>query len=501
MAPATPYLTAMSAAGIPPERFLSFDGFRVDIAPASVLTAQKLTAASSWMGVRVDQGRAKEMSIDVGNNHFQVLAYDDSSDPVSGFDTVAICPDRKQMNPDCALLKPAEAADSTTLWSKPFRVTKGTLSGLTSFRLFSLARDGSEMTLYERASAGMRSTASDELSEEYMRAAGGSTDTGFSIYERGGLGALLSQKGDGTAEKRLLEIIRRDLEMREHRDTFALQRFNPDLLFDYSSATDDAGHFWMGALDPESGVYDATLAAKIWPFYAQVFQLQDAWLGKVIDAAGPNTIVSLVGDHGMTGVSRTFYPNAVLERAGLLVRGADGRTIDLAKTLICAAPWGDYFLSINSRDWKSGIVNPSDREQVVRRAMDALLEATDPQTGKRIVTRIFRPEEIIGLGLGGPAGGDLYMDLAPGYSPSARLSNDVVQKNGSSIGSGTHGFFPLRTKMQTVWFAAGPGIAAGKMISGMRQIDIAPTLSRALGIPVPKDAKGHIIAEALAVGK
>jgi predicted AlkP superfamily pyrophosphatase or phosphodiesterase len=501
MAPATPYLSAMKAAGIPEECFLSFDGFRVDIAPAAVLTAQKLTPASAWPGVRADQGRTKEMSIDIGDNHFHVLAYDDSSDPAAGFDTVAVCTDRKQMTPDCAVLKPAEAADSTTRWSKPFRVTKGKLSGLTSFRLFSLAKDGSEMTLYQRASAGMRSTASDELSEEYMRAAGGSTDTGFQIYERGGLGPLLSQHGDGTAEKRLIEIIRRDLEMRERRGTFALQRLNPDLFFDYSSATDDAGHFWMGALDPESGVYDAALAEKIWPFYAAVFQLQDAWLGRLIEAAGPNTIVSLVGDHGMTGTSRTFYPNAVLERAGLLARAADGRTIDLAKTLICAAPWGDYFLSVNSTDWKSGIVSPADREQVLRRAMDALLEATDPQTGKRIVTRIFRPEETVGLGMGGPAGGDLYMDLAPGYSPSARLSNDVVQKSASSIGSGTHGFFPLRTKMQTVWFAAGPGLAAGKTISGMRQIDIAPTLSQALGIPVPKNAKGHVIGEALAAGK
>jgi len=41
------------------------------------------------------------------------------------------------------------------------------------------------------------------------------------------------------------------------------------------------------------------------------------------------------------------------------------------------------------------------------------------------------------------------------------------------------------------------GIAPGKTISGMRQIDIAPTLSQALGIPVPKNAKGHVIAEVL----
>jgi predicted AlkP superfamily phosphohydrolase/phosphomutase len=419
MAPATPYLAAMKAAGIPADHFLSFDGFRVDIAAASVLTAQKLVAASAWPGVRADQSRAKEMSIEVGDSHFHVLAYDDSGDPVTGFDTVMICPDRQQATADCAVLKPAEAADSTTRWSKPFPVRKGNLSGLTSFRLFSLSKDASEMTLYQRASAGMRSTASEQLSDEYMRAAGGSTDTGFVIYRRGGLGPALWEHGDGTAEKRLLEIVRLDLEMRERRDKFALQKLNPDLLFDYSSATDDAGHTWMGALDPESGTYDPAMAAKIWPFYAGVFQLQDAWLGKILDAAGRNAIVSLVGDHGMAGISQTFYPNAVLERAGLLVRSADGKTIDLAKTLICAAPWGDYFLSVNSTDWKSGIVSPADREQVLRRATDALLDATDPQTGKRIVTRIFRPEEVVGLGMGGPAGGDLYLESLSG--PRSRV--------------------------------------------------------------------------------
>jgi predicted AlkP superfamily pyrophosphatase or phosphodiesterase len=497
MAPATPYLAAMKAAGIPPERFLSFDGFRVDIAAASVITAQKLGTASAWPGIRPDQGRAKETSVEVGDNRFYVLAYDDPADPVSGFDTVTICPDRNQATADCAVLKPAEAADSTTRWSKPFRVAKGNLSGLTSFRLFSLAKDGSEMTLYQRASAGLRSTAPDQLTDEYMLVAGGSTDTGFAVYRRGGLGPALWEHGDGTAEKRLLEIVRMDLETRERRDKFALQRLNSDLLFDYSSATDDAGHEWMGALDPESGVYDPDLAEKIWPVYAGVFQLQDAWLGKLIDAAGRNAIVSLVGDHGMAGVSQTFYPNAALERAGLLVRTADGKNIDLAKTAICAAPWGDYFLSVNSRDWKNGIVSENDREQVLRRATDALLEATDPQTGKRIVTRVFRPDEVVGMGMGGPAGGDLYLDLAPGYFPSTALSADVVRKTASPIGAGTHGFYPHRIKMQTVWFVAGPGIASGKTISGIRQIDIAPTLSRALGIPVPKNARGHVIAEAL----
>jgi arylsulfatase A-like enzyme len=64
-----------------------------------------------------------------------------------------------------------------------------------------------------------------------------------------------------------------------------------------------------------------------------------------------------------------------------------------------------------------------------------------------------------------------------------------------SIGAGVHGFYPQRTKMQTVWFVSGPGVASGREISGIRQIDIAPTLARLLGIPPPRNAQGHVIGE------
>jgi arylsulfatase A-like enzyme len=52
-------------------------------------------------------------------------------------------------------------------------------------------------------------------------------------------------------------------------------------------------------------------------------------------------------------------------------------------------------------------------------------------------------------------------------------------------------------KMQTVWFLMGPGVVAGKTIGPVRQVDIAPTLSRLFGIPIPANATGHVIGEAL----
>jgi predicted AlkP superfamily phosphohydrolase/phosphomutase len=205
--------------------------------------------------------------------------------------------------------------------------------------------------------------------------------------------------------------------------------------------------------------------------------------------------MSLVSDHGMLGYSNLFYPNVVLERAGLLARTPDNR-IDLSRTQICAPAWGDFFLNVNSTEWKGGIVSAVERDSVIQKAMDALLNAVDPETGRHIVTRVFRSEELSGLGAGGPAGGDLYLDVADGYLPSNVLADRTVRPYAFPAGAGNHGFYSQRRKMQTIWYAAGPGFAHGKTLTNIRQIDIIPTLSHALGIPIPANATGHVIGEA-----
>lgn len=497
-APARPFLDAMRSAGIAVDRLMSFDGFRSPIATAEVIDAARFHRASEWAGVRTVNGRALETATKAGEAQFNILLFDDPADATDGFDSALVCQGHRiAAEPSCATLKPHEAAETTNNWSRPFQTTRAQWFGLTYFRLFELARDGSRIVLYRRASHGYESSTSRETTDAYVRATGGFIDEGFGVYQAGRLGPRLWERGNGTAERRLVEIVRLSLEFHARGTRFAFERLDADVLLHYSSASDHAGHAWVGVLDPDSPAYDAALADRIWPFYRQIFQLQDAWLGAVLDAAGPRAIVSLVGDHGMIGVSRTFYTNVVLERAGLLTRTANGR-IDLTKTQICAPPWGEYFVTINSTDWKDGIVTAESREAVLQRATAALIAAVEPETGRRIVTRVFRASEMANLGFGGVAGGDLYLDFAPGYLPSASVSTDVVRRTPLPIGAGTHGFYPDRAKMQTVWFVAGPGVAAGRTIGGVRQIDIAPTLSRLFGIPMPRDAQGHVIGDVFA---
>ncbi len=480
--PANIYTDVMRQEGIPAGRYASFDGFRTQIDDARVLSADQLSPGQA-PGTR-------ETSVSIGETLFKITVFDARDDRVKGYDSARIC-----SGSECVTLKPAEAQSAIANWSKPFRVQRGDLFGLAYFRLFSLAPDAGEMTLYASSVAALQGAASPELTERFMAASGGFPDFGFAAYDKGRLGRQIYSGGDGTAERRLLEAVRFGMSILDRGMRYAIEQMHGELIIDYTAALDTAGHRWMGALDPDSGVYNDEMAAKIWPFYTEILQIQDAWLGHILDLGGSDSIVSVISDHGMEGVGRSFYPNVVLERAGLLARTPEDK-IDLTKTRVCAPPWGEYFLSVNSTDWKGGIVRPQDREAVLNEATQALLNAVDPETGSHIVTRVFRADNLTGLGGGGLSSGDLFMDFAPGYMPSSLIEpSTVVRKLNLSIGSGTHGFFPLDSKMQTIWFATGPGIVAGKEIGPIRQIDIAPTLSRLFGIPAPANAKGHVIGE------
>jgi predicted AlkP superfamily pyrophosphatase or phosphodiesterase len=495
--PPDPWVQKLKESGAREDRLITFDGFESGIAGEKIWDGTEFAAASEDRTLPAHDGAIKSFAFTIGDSRFTATVFDDPRDPVKGFDSLQIKGEEGAVS---AMLKPAGAAETTNHFSPRFPVTatdkmKGTLFGYTYFRLFDLDPVSGKMTFFQRGVNGIRGTASEQERRDYLAAYGGFHSVPFDPYKKGALGKTLWQGGDGEAERRLLETARLDTEFLARGSRYALKRYKPDLVFHYTPMIDAAGHAWMGALDPDSPVYNPVLAARLMPFYEQFYQLQDAWLGDLIDSAGPDAAVCLVSDHGMAGTGNNFSPNAVLEKAGLLTRTADGKGIDLTKTQICAPPWGDYFVSVNGTDWKDGIVTPAERESVLRQASDALLSARDPRTGRPIVTRVFRPDEVIGLGMGGPAGGDLYLDFAPGFAPRNSLQTDWVSADPSPIGAGTHGFFPLRTKMQAIFFLGGAGVTHDTQIPGMRQIDVAPTIARLLGIPAPANATGHILGE------
>ena len=493
--PDEPHLENLRRAGVPDGRYLSFSGFEHEIAEASTVDASALRpAGDGWEDVRRD-GAAYEASFTVAEDTFRALVFDHPDDAVAGLDTVLV---RQVGAPAEATLKPrpieppagAGRLDGAAGWSPPFPVRRGELEGNTFFRLFELAADGSRLLLYQRRASALRGAHTPAQRAAYLAAYPGFHDTGADAYRDGLLGTVLALGGDGTAEQRMLEIAAFDAHLLERGTRFALDAWRPDVLIHYSQVTDDAGHLWTGLLDPEVPGHDPELAARIWPIYARTFEQLDAWLGSVIDSA-PDAIIALVSDHGMAGTDRYVYLNRALEEAGLLSRDAAGE-IDLSRTRVLAAE-SSFFLRVNLRSWKGGIVDPGERSGLVAAAAEALLRIQDPRTGRPIVTRVMRPEDFPEHGIAPPAGGDLYLDIAPGFYPKSGVSDLLIGPARSSWSEGNHGYWPERRDMHAVFYAAGPGLERGKLVPPIRHIDVAPTLAHLAGFPAPPQAAGRVV--------
>lgn len=393
-----------------------------------------------------------------------------------------------------SVLTASAAEDSVKYWSKPFRIVKGGLTANTLFRLWSLDFEAGKAELYQTKPAAIRGTESDEVNRTYEDAYGAFHDDAWWTYGRGGLGKTVWQGGNGEAEKRILEIVRLDCEFLKRSFRYGLKTWKPDLVFHYTPMSDSAGHTLMGMLDDQVESYKPELAAKVWPVYERVFQLQDEWLGDMMDAAGPNSAFCLVSDHGMEGTTKKLMVNKVLEEAGLLAYGPDNK-LDLAKTKICSPPWGDNVLVVNSTAWKGGIVPPSEVNSVVEAARKALMAIKDPKTQHPIVTNAWSGSELAQVGNGGASGADLCIDVLPGYYPSGARAKSIIVNEELPKGAGNHGMWFERPKMRSIFVLGGYGVERLGLIPTIRTIDVTPTICALLGIPAPTTSQGIALKE------
>ncbi|MEM7481013.1 MAG: alkaline phosphatase family protein [Acidobacteriota bacterium] len=495
------HVNALRQAGVPEEGFRSVSGFEQVIARSAVLGREDFRPADpSW---EAPEGSLEAKRI-LGDSVFHLLIPQGSE----GFGGVLICPETRACG-DPVELKPASSdGDSLASWSPAFAVQQGGRSGFTFFRLFELAPDGSSLRLYRRGVHYLDGAMPAGELEAYRQVYQGFHDVQFRLYESGALGPPLMLGGDGQAEERVLELTAFDVEQSRRATRWAIDRWQPEVLFHYLPMADPAGHTWYGVFDPTSPSHDPATAEVLWPYYARVFALLDGWLGSVLEKLPSETAVVVTSDHGMAGVSQDLLVNAVLEQAGLLVRldrggdqgGSWRAAIDLSRTRILAAEFGDaFFLKVNDTSWKDGIVAPEDREAVLEQAAEALLAVRHPVTGEAPVTRVFRPQEEPEMEGGGPSGGDLYFSLAPGYYPRRGLAEPGVLFEATRLpwGEGQHGFPPRRREMHAIFYAAGPGLRQGVDIGPIRHIDVAPTVAALLGISAPPQATGRVVVEAL----
>lgn len=217
----------------------------------------------------------------------------------------------------------------------------------------------------------------------------------------------------------------------------------------------------------------------------------DTCLGRIIDAIeasgnGENTTIIVTADHGFISIPQSIRPNVKFKEAGLLTMA--GNRVESAR--VYAIPEGGIaMVYLTVPDTKA-----QDREKVV-----------ELFKGHAGIAAIVQPSEYAALGLPDPADNpamaDLILVAKDGYGMSAIATGDeVVVASDTTLG--THGFLSTNPKMNAILVMAGRGIQPGAKLGNektpgiVRNVDVAPTIARLLGIKLPQ-TDGRVLEEAL----
>jgi hypothetical protein len=114
------------------------------------------------------------------------------------------------------------------------------------------------------------------------------------------------------------------------------------------------------------------------------------------------------------------------------------------------------------------------------------------------VNDVLEPVEFAKLGLplpdANPEAPHLVLTTGPGYSFADPVVGEAVVSAGGLKGS--HGHIPSPDYMHATFIAAGAGIKPGTKLEIIRNVDVAPTIARLLGIEM-KDVDGKVLTEIL----
>lgn len=226
----------------------------------------------------------------------------------------------------------------------------------------------------------------------------------------------------------------------------------PQLVMSWWHGADSAGH--RGGPDAPSVVealaeQDRTLTGLL-----DALDARDAW---------PHTTLLVVSDHGMTTISEGLAPEPLLEQAGISARVE-------AHTAVT-----QVFLD-----------DPSQRDDALR--VLAGLEGADAYARDALPPRlrIAHPHRT----------GDLVVVARPPHFFHDASATERLQALARRVGGwkrGGHGFDPELPDMSAILFAMGRGVRPGASLGVVRGIDLAPTVSRLLGIEPPADSEGTLI--------
>jgi predicted AlkP superfamily pyrophosphatase or phosphodiesterase len=235
------------------------------------------------------------------------------------------------------------------------------------------------------------------------------------------------------------QIVRRD-EIWTDAAVHILKKHKPNLLLFHLLATDSSQHRY-GARS--LGGYTA-------------LGLADARVKQIVDAAGENSTILIVSDHGFKTYDKVIHPNALMAAKGL---GED----------VWIIPEGGSAMVYITRAAKKAELAPRLRTEL------AALKG---------VSRVIEPADFASLGFPAPNErmADMVLLAEDRYSFDGTTTGDAVTEVPAGSTPGAHGYINSDGAMHAAFVAWGAGIKPGTKLGLIRNLDVAPTIASLLGL-------------------
>ena len=289
----------------------------------------------------------------------------------------------------------------------------------------------------------------------------------------------------------------------ERRMLSALLAKKQRLLVHYFEFPDRVAHVFWRFRDPKHPAYDAKLAARYAGEVERSYETMDAIVGETMKKLSPQDVLVVLSDHGFSTWRRSVNYNSWLVENGYLVlsagaqrkslealfsRGQFWEAVDWSRSRAYAMGLGDVYVNLKGRE-KNGIVEPGAAYEALRAELVSRLTAlTDPGSGERAVSRVFKREEVYRR-FNPRLIPDLIVTNRPGYRVSWQASlgvpTETVFEDNRDVWSGDHCSLDPEF-VKGVFFASKPFRAA--RVPGIA--DATASVRALLGAPAPPDAAG-----------
>ncbi|MFA5356547.1 MAG: alkaline phosphatase family protein [Candidatus Omnitrophota bacterium] len=313
---------------------------------------------------------------------------------------------------------------------------------------------------------------------------------------------------------------------------FLLSTYPCDVNMFVFTETDRMLHLFLKDMDTDSQYKGAV---------EEYFRFLDNKIGEIIEMCDEDTTIFIVSDHGMKPFKKVFYVNNLLLEMGLLEgENKSARKTKYLFTAFCfqaiielmvklkispeyfkrflpesffkrlniiigkgkgynwsktkAYFWGGLgdciVINLKGRQ-PEGIVPPEEYEKIRDEIIDKIKSIKDPDTNEGIAYGIYKREDLF-TGDFVKSAPDIIVKLREGYAPHESIELEGIF-NKKSL------FEPItsdHTRNATL-IISGKNIKKGVLFDGSNILDIAPTVLSLLGVPVPSDMDGKVLAKIL----